>query len=89
MQLGRVEAAGRRTVASFRISSIGARGAVDAGSRDFEVTVTLAGEMFTGSIVVGAAPGRPQYLGSHLRTTLALMRWLIATAETEAPGARY
>ena len=57
--------------------------------RGYGFTTTPAGCTLTGSIVATAAdvPARP--LGNHLRTTLALMPWLSAIPDTEAPGSRH
>ena len=81
--------AGRRTVAAPSISSIGGRVVVDTGTRDLGFIATGPGAMVTGSIVARAVPAWPRCRGSHLRMTLALMRWLRAMAETDAPGAKH
>lgn len=68
---------GRRTMAPARLSSIGARAVAGAES------------IVTGNISVAASAIPGMRSGSHLRMTLALIPWLRATADTEAPGARH
>lgn len=48
-----------------------------------------AESIVTGSIAAAAVATRESRWGSHLRITLALMPWLRAMAETEAPGERH
>ena len=81
--------AGRRTVTSFKISSIGGRSAFDTGTRGLAFIATGVGAMFTGTMLARAVPAWPRCRGSHLRMTLALMQWLRAMAETDAPGAKH
>lgn len=82
--------AGSRTVASLKISSIGGRAcAIALDIRGRGLTTTAARSMLIGSIVAKAVEAALACRGSHLRITLALMRWLSAIAETDAPGTRH
>ena len=82
--------AGKRTVASLKISSIGGRArALVLDTRGLGATATAAGSMVTGNIVAKAVEAALACRGNHLRITLALIRWLSAIAETDAPGTRH
>ncbi len=79
--------AGKRTVAPARLSSMGGRAAASVGFiPGLGVTAAADGSMLTGSIVANDVDVPGLGRGSHFRMTLALMPWLRAIAETEAPG---
>ncbi len=83
--------AGSRTVAAPRLSSMGGRVAPSAACMRACLGVggRAAGVRSTGSIVATSLEPAAPYRGNHLRMTLALMPWLKAIPDTEAPGCRH